>query len=194
MKKIFAPVLALCMGFGFTSCDTDSLVQWLSLGLQVSQGLFGGQGQGDDAYIFQGTANMSLYAYNEKANTYDPESEVKKNISTTATVTVYAQEETPCVTITFDDMSIGNSNVKNFSFTTYYDYNTGTIDAQGPSYLTGGTCTLNGVQKEIPASALKGKIEQTSTGFTIRLTDIYFQIGDKLFKGTYSGTYTEVAK
>lgn len=195
MKKIFAPVIGLCMGFGLTSCDTESLAQWLPILMQVGQGLLTGNGQSDDSYVFNGTANLSMYNYNASANTYDQDSRISKNVSTTATVTVYAYEDTPCVTITFADMSVGNLIVKDFSFTTYYNYETGVIDAEGPSYLTGGTCTVNGVKKEIPAAALKGAITQNGNTYTLKLTDIYFQVDDKVFTGSsYQGTCTVAAE
>ena len=181
MRKTLKTI-ALClaiMGSGIvvTSCDEEN--SWFSSIINVLQNVLGITGTGS-TYTYAGTLSISMYDYNATNNTYDQDSRVAKTFQTGAVVDVY--ESDGAVIVKLGDMNFNGTTVADFQFTTYWEE--GKIDPEGPNYLTGGTCTYNGTQDtECAATAIQG-----TYGDQLSLTTIYFQVGDKLFMGTFSGT------
>ena len=181
MKKYFK-TLAMCLailasGTVMTSCTGED--SWFRSILNIIENVLGVTGTGS-TYNYQGTAIISMYDYNENNNTYNQDSQVKKTMSMVATVDVY--ESDGAVIVRLGDMNFNGTTVNDFSFTTYWQE--GQIDPEGPSYLTGGTCTYNGKKEtEIAATAIKGNYGSSN----LKLETIYFQVGNKLFMGSFEG-------
>ncbi|MBQ3992945.1 MAG: hypothetical protein II645_07310 [Bacteroidaceae bacterium] len=181
MKKFFKKsIVLLCLlgtGVGMTSCDEETISQIIQLLGVVLNG-------NDQTYIYSGTANISMYNYNSDNNTYDQESKVEKNFQMSPSITIFTADSV--VTVALGEMSFGNTTIKDFTFNTYYA--NGKIDPDGPNYLTGGTCTFNGTQNTaINSAAIQGTITSGESS-KLNLTKIEFQVGDKYFIGTFSGT------
>jgi len=182
MKKNFKSVIlalaVLLAGGVTTSCDSEN--SWLSSIVNIVQNVLGITGTGT-AYTYQGTATMAMYNYNASNNTYDQDSKYGISITMEASIDVY--EGDSAVIVKLGDMNFNGTTVADFQFTTYWAE--GKIDPEGPSYLTGATCTYNGTANtEANAAAIMGTYGETS----LSLQTIYFQVGDKLFMGTFSGT------
>ena len=178
MKKVFACLTIMAGSLFFTSCDSES--SWFSGIGDILQNLLGITTEGDAAVVYSGTVNLEMYDYNSTENSYQISSKVE--YSNTMQVTAQVYESDGAIVITLGDFVIGETTISNYSFTTYYE--NGTIDGQ-ERYLTGATCTYNGTaETEVPCSCIDG----TYTATALKLNTIYIQVGDKLIKGTYSGS------
>lgn len=188
MKKTFQKTLValalLGSGSLVTSCSEDS--PWLSGLVNVISNVLGIT-NADNTYQFQGTGNLTMYAYNISNNTYNPET--ARSVNPTLTINVQTEaaasaNENGYIQFTISTpFGVDGTNIQNLVFTTYLK--DGKIDPDGGTYLTGGTCTYNGTANTaINAACFEGTI----TDSQLKLTNIYFQVGDKLFKGTFTGS------
>ncbi len=186
MKKIFKKFcVCLCvlgMGGMMTGCDENS--PWLSIFTEVLQGMLGVT-DADATAVYEGNVAFTMYNYNAANNTYNKES--AQTAKSTLQVKVLTEEgknsENGYVQFTFNTpVVVGGITLKDLTFTTYYK--DGVISPEKDTYLTGGTCTYNGVAgTDISAACFEGALSTSQ----LRLTRIYIQVADKLFMGTFDG-------
>ncbi len=139
-------------------------------------------------YSYSGTAAIEMYAFNSSNNTYNTDS--KQTASPKLNIEVVTENGTNgqhgYIQFTIKSpITVGGVTVNDLVFTTYYDQNSGKIDPDGKSYLTGGTCTYNGkANTAINAACFEGSVNASQ----LQLTNIYLQVGDKVFMGKFTGT------
>lgn len=182
MKRSFRQsmvALFLCAsGIVFTSCNSDVITQILTTFLSV---MLDGN---NTTYTYSGTANLEMYDYDAKTNTYEPSTKVEKKMAMNVTVTLLSKESV--VTVALGDIVMNQTTIRNYTFNTHYI--NGKIDPEGPSLLTGGVCTFNGkANTEVAASAIQGTLTSGESS-RMDLTHIYIQVGDKLLRGTFTGS------
>ncbi len=184
-KKVCVCFCALSMGLLTTGCDENS--PWLSGITGILSELLGITSTGGVTYT--GNATINMYTYNSTNNTYNTSSKQTVNTALNVVATTEQQADgTMVVQVQIPtSFSVGGVTVSDFSFVTYCNAN-GVIDPDGPSYLTGGTCTYNGTAADINAACIQGSYSST----TLNLTNIYFQVGDKLFTGKFNGSAVAV--
>ncbi len=194
-KSVFVALAIVSSGAVVTGCDEDSpllkgnwgeiLGEVLKIVLEITN-----PASND---TFAGTATLSMYAYNSADNTYNMDSEQKVTpIVEISVLTEDGQEDENgklqygYIQFTIPTaITVGDVTVSDLVFTTYYDDQSGKISPDADTYLTGGTCTYNGKTKAtINAACFEGTLSET----TLNLTNIYFQVGDKVFMGSFSGT------
>lgn len=188
-KKSLIALILLGSGTVVTSCSEDS--PWLSGLVDVISNILGIT-NADNSYQFQGTGNLTMYSYNVSNNTYNPET--GRSVNPTLTINVQTEaaassSENGYIQFTIPTpFSVNGTNIRDLVFTTYLK--DGKIDPDGGTYLTGGTCTYNGTASTaINAACFEGTI----TDSQLKLTRIYFQVGDKLFMGTFNGNYVNTS-
>ncbi len=169
-----------------TSCDSETITNILTNLLYV---VLSGNG---DTYTYSGTADFVMYDLNsEHAYLPDTKQTAKANIN----VEVTPDAKGGTVTIALGDLTIGSTKIQHYSFTTYYkegvidptDMSPEDLAEDGRHYLTGGSCTLNGKPVEANSSSIQGTITGGQNS-RLDLTYIYFEVGGKMCKGTFSGT------
>ncbi len=183
-KSVFVAMAIVATGAVTTSCDEDS--PWLGAITDVLVGILGGI-NGDAELVYTGTATISMYNYSSTNNTYNQDS--RQTVAPMVEISVVTEDGTNgehgFVQFTIKTPIVVNgTSVKDVVFTTYYDDKTGKIDPDGQTYLTGGTCTYNGTaETAINAACFEG----AKTDSQLLLSNIYFQVGDKLFMGSFKG-------
>ncbi len=183
-KSVFVALAIVASGAVTTSCDEDS--PWLSAITEVLAGILG-DFTGEAEQVYTGTATINMYSYSIADNTYNMDS--RQSVSPTVEISVLTEDGTNgehgFIQFTIKTPIVVNgTSVKDVVFTTYYDDKTGKIDPDGQTYLTGGTCTYNGTaETAINAACFEGAKSDTQ----ILLSNIYFQVGDKLFMGSFRG-------
>lgn len=181
MKKLFhslaLSIALLGTGTMVASCDSDS--PWFSVITTVLEGMLGQSGGTTQTY--SGTGTLAMYDYNTSNNTYNSSSKVERTLSMQPTITVSTSDSV--VTVTLSTIALDGTTVADFTFNTYCWDNR--IDPKGPTYLTGATCTYNGTANtEVSAASIQG----TYTAERLNLTNIYFQVGGKVFMGSFTGS------
>ncbi len=192
MKKFFKSVLValaiVSSGAVVTSCDEDS--PWLSIATGVLEEVLGITTV-DDTYTYEGTINVDMYNYNSSNNTYN--TDTKQTAAPTVQIDVQTEDgqngENGYVQFIFKTpITVANTTLSDIVFTTYYKE--GTIDPDGGTYLTGGTCNFNGTATEISAACFEGALNSNQ----LNLKNIYLQVGDKVFMAKFSGNKKETAE
>ncbi len=183
-KSVFVALAIVASSTVTTSCDEDS--PWFSVIADVLNQVLGIT-NADGSYTYKGTATISMYSYNSANNTYNQDS--RQTVTPTVEISVVTEDGTNgeygYVQFTIKTPIVVNgTSVKDVVFTTYYDHTIGKIDPDGQTYLTGGTCTYNGTaETAINAACFEGALTESQ----LLLSNIYFQVGDKLFMGRFNG-------
>ncbi len=183
MSKFCLAIVASCTML--TGCNVEDI---LGIVLDVvPEVLKGWTGQTDgQALTYQGTMTISMYDYDEAKNSYDPNSKRTQTVTNMQieVVTEAGSEGHDFIQFAFKTpFSVSGTSVKDYQFVTYCNLQNGDIDPDGETYLTGATANVNGSTVEVGSSCFDGTIDINA----LKLSKVYFQVGNKLFMGTFQG-------